>query len=619
MADDDNILSEPFQVDGRYNQDIDRNGDRVPDRMQQGYDSATGEPLASDYPPPTRLGLNHIDNTPDERSHRETLAIIGSTYDNARGMSRDHDARAAADEAVAGSSAVEKEAGSKPKRPPNFHERETARKLWERRKDMPKKEAGLLKNLRHIQSGDKDGKTGIEVLQSLGHGIGAGLMIGWRQAERQAEINLYKENEEFHLELARTKDADAAKEANDAAKQILGVSEGHATSGDDRGPGGSGGTDGGPDTPPSGNGPENPDRGPQGPIVETAERNTDQSGPSATPPQAQNRDVGRDPSEARTSSRDATVRAEGGPPEASTLRSGQDGVERDPASRTVASLEDDRASEPAPVQSVREGASSSVGETTDTARDHRSAPEQARTPEAVATPRFEPQPTERGAQPDRTGPLAAAAGKGRVVDDGGVKPIQQQQARTGLLGKEKTAPPAVPSQGRSVDPSTANANMAAGMAVSTVAPMAAPVLTAGATHSSQKEIGADHSTQAGAPSTGAKGPNRSVAANPQVSVTYGKAGSPGERRLAPAPAIGPRQPVAQGPDQGEHRRGGMHQLASTLASVERPTLSKGPSTLGTRRPGAGIGMVVAARIIQQRSGPDQSVLENMRDNKSVTR
>ncbi|RYY09799.1 MAG: hypothetical protein EON55_17645, partial [Alphaproteobacteria bacterium] len=62
MSDDDNTLNEPFQVDGRYIQDADRNGDRIPDRMQQGYDSATGDPLRSDYPSTVRLNLSHVEN-----------------------------------------------------------------------------------------------------------------------------------------------------------------------------------------------------------------------------------------------------------------------------------------------------------------------------------------------------------------------------------------------------------------------------------------------------------------------------------------------------------------------------------------------------------------------------
>lgn len=604
MADDDNILNEPFQVDGRYNQDIDRNGDRIPDRMQQGYDSATGEPLSSDYPSPVRLGLNHVENTPDERSHRETLAIIGSTYDNARGMSRDQDARSAADEAVAGSSAVEKETGSKPKRPPNFHERETARKLWERRKDMPKKEAGLLKNLRHIQSGDKDGKTGMEVLQSLGHGIGAGLMIGWKQAERLAEINLYKENEEFHLQLARGKDAKAAAEANDAAKDVLDASSGGTPPPDGRGPGGPGE---GPEGPATGGEPENPDRGPQGPTAGTPGPEEVSAGPTEVTPEARRNEAGREPSETRSTE---TVAAAG-----DSRR--QDATVQETALKTTPiedREQDARTIERLPEQRIDAGAAAAVA-----SEGRHGANRQPKDMEIQTAPKFEPQPAERTTGANKTGPLAAAAGKGAVVDDGGVKPIQQQQARTGLAGKPKESAPTPQPAGRTVDPSTANSNLAAGMAVSTVAPMAAPVLTAAATHRSQKEAGADHGPQARPATIGTKGPDRPVSAKPQVSVTYGKAGAPGERRLAAAPAPGPRQQVAQGPDQGNHRRGGMHQLASTLERVDRPTLSKGPSSIGIRRPGAGIGMVVATRIIQQRTGPDQSVLENMRDNKSVTR
>ena len=592
MSDDDNTPNEPFQVDGRYIQDADRNGDRIPDRMQQGYDSATGDPLHSDYPSTVRLNLSHVENAPDDRPHRETLAIFGSTFDNAKGMSRDQDARNAADQAIAGSSAVEKETASKPKPGPNFHEREAARKLWERRKDMPKKEAGLLKNLRHIQSGSNDGKTGIEVLQSLGHGVGAGLMIGWRQAERKAEINLYKENEEFHLELARGKDAEAAKEANNAAKDVLEASGGGTPpTGGEPDP-----STPGPDAPVTGGkGPQDPGQGPVSPVQGNDGPDAGPSGPAGTAEAATAMNTeGRDPA--------ARVSDDVAPGDARDVAASTDvasaRLEEKAPDTTPLDIAAERPREP--VMSVRE--------------QDREGVQVAPAIDPVQSPSFEPQvrePRAREADPAQSRSPTVNA------NDGGVKPIQDGHAKAEQA--RKATPAATPANGRAVDPSTANGNLAAGMAISTVAPMAAPVLTAGATHQSQKEAGADHGAPSRTSPTGSRGPAAQPQRNANVSVTYGKAGTAGERRLAPAPAAGPRREVPQGPEHGDHRRGGIHQLAASLERIDKPTLSKGPTALGTRRPGVGIGMVVAARIIAQRTGPDQSVLENMRDKKSVTR
>ena len=570
---DDNILEDPFQVDGRYNQDADRNGDRIPDRMQQGYDSGTGDPLKSDYPEPVRLGIDHVENGPDERGHREKLALFGATFDNARGNGRDPEARGAADGAIAGASAVEKSVDSKPKAkgPPNFHEREAAKKLWERRKDMPKKEKGVLANLRQIQSGSNDGKTGIEVLQSLGHGFGAGLMIGARQAERKAEIKIYKENEEFHLENARSKDRDTLQEANEAAREKLdSIIAGGSTP-----PGTEGGD---PGTPPPGTpapGGAKPEATTPGPETPTAGRDGAERGPDA--------------------------------PEAGPVPKGPEGDGPQgpgPAGTTVAAaMEPDRTKETPETGAVS-------GETPAIGREIH-----------ATSPSFEPQakaPTER--TPERT--AATTAAEPQPSKQAGVaKPVVAKLQGTTPAPQKAVAPTYT---GRTVDPATANGNLAAGAALATVAPMAAPVLTAGVTHRAQKEVGTEHAGPQR--STGTKGPaqaGRGVGVDPKVNVTFGRTAKPGERTLAPAPNDAPRKQSMMGDGQAGHRQGGLHQLATSLTPSLEPAgvkgLSKGPTEIGTRRPGAGIGMVTATRIIAQRSGADQSILENMRDKKTITR
>lgn len=526
---DDNILEEPFQVDGRYNQDIDRNGDRVPDRMQQGFDSGTGDPL--DLPAPVRFGLDHVDNTPDERSHREKLVLLGATFDNSEGLTRDPEARSSADSAVAGASAVERSIDSKPSSGPNFHERAAARALWERRKDMPKKEPGLLKNLRQIQTGSNDGKTGIEVLQSLGHGVSAGLMIGARQAARKEEIRIYRENEEFHLRLAREKDR-STEEANKQAAELLNAVN-----------------EQGGNTPPAGGTPtpDAPEPGPAGPG--DGSRNSNET--------------------------------------------------------VVEAKEAERA---APVPANDQDTSAPLKEAA--ALDQSSGPSPA--------PSFAPQQVVTSREDGGRDP-AAASGTDQAKSNASEPRMAESKAPSSKSPESATGPSAGRDRG-GVDPVRANGTLAAGMALSTVAPVVAPVITAGVTHHAQKEAGQDHgaATRTG---TGAKGPG---VRDPQmrqstVTVETGRNHAPGERTLAPAPAAGPRKGNVVDLEQARHRKGTLHEQASALARPERPAMSKGPKEVGPRRPAQGVGMVMAKRIMESRGGIDLAVLDNVRDKRSATR
>lgn len=495
---DDNKLDEAFQVDGRYNQDIDRNGDKVPDRMQQGYDPNTGDPLTDQIPAPVRFGLEHTDNTPDERGHREKLAMLGATYDNAMGLGRDPGTRDAVSEAIAGASKVEKETDKKVQTAPNFHERATARALWERRRNMPKKEPGLLKNLRMIQQGANEPKTGLEIFQSLGYGLSAGVMIGARKAVRNAEIRAYKENEEFHLNLARDKDRDAALanlaagELRDAASPVIGSNA--------AGPGEGGPTGG--NTPPAGSAPGGPT--PDGP-----------KGPASDASPAEDNSV-------------SDMKAKG--------------------------------------------------------------------------PSFEPQ-TLGPAEPEK-GSEPSDKAKGKKVE--GIADTQSK--KTDLEVKPAG----------STNPYRANENLAAGAALSTVAPMAAPIVTAGATHRAQKEAGAAHEAMPRS-STGAKGPSARQTSPASVSVSYKPAENNRPTRSLAVANDGPRRENVVDINDPTHRKGGMHALASGLSLPIEKTLSKGPAQSAQRRPGAGIGTVMASRILSERKGIDVSTLDKMRDSKGATR
>lgn len=522
---DDSDLVEPFNHAG-YRENIDRNGDGIPDRMQQGYDPSTGDPLEIHLPAPQRFDLEHVENVPVSRGAREALMSLGASYDNAEGNSRNAELRASTAEAVRTQGATEQQVETSAS--PNFHERASARALWERRKHMPQKESGVLKNLRQIQSAPNEPKTGMEVLQALGHGIAGGIMIGARQAIRNREIRLWKENEEFLLEVARNKDRDALL-SNNSAKDLRDATQG--------GPGDSGAT------PPATPGTNGPDQGPGGDGA-APETNSPDRGPDG-----------------------------GG--------SGQNGIEPAPAATAGEANPELAAVQtvgPVTIGDIEPPAAANDHVLVTDANSPKFAPQAGREREAGTSVSDDVQPgagpATEGKPEQKAAPLPAAG-----VDGAGV-----------------------------VSPARANGNLAAGAAVAAVAPIAAPVVTAAATHQAQREAGASF------PSSG-KGPSQTAPAPavPEISV----AASPSPRKLGTAPAGRMSIPAkVQAPAQ---REGTLLALAASIQNTKGRVVSKGPAAPGIGRQAAGLGMDLAMKIIADREAPSVSVKQFGRDSSSMGR
>lgn len=262
-----------------YIQDVDRDGNGIPDREQQGHDPRTGARLDEMPNLTTPYNLDFAQNGPFERGTRESTAHLTSTWDTSRENSRNPEARAVASEAVANQSAVERAIESKPQTEgPGFAEKEMARNLWQDRARRPKRNATLLKKLGSVKTGHHEPKTGTEFAQSFLHGLGAGLLLGIEQQKEKAAQRAYDTTEEWMLDQARAKDQDAANEKSkaaleDSARIRDAVLAGASTPGAGETPGG--GTPGG-DAPgggtPDGGGPTGGPGGPGGPGTDESTR-----------------------------------------------------------------------------------------------------------------------------------------------------------------------------------------------------------------------------------------------------------------------------------------------------------------------------------------------------------
>jgi hypothetical protein len=540
MSDDPDTV-EPFNHAG-YREDIDRNGDGIPDRRQQGYDPSTGDPLDIHLPGPQRFDLQHIENVPVSRTAREALMSIGASYDNAEGNSRNPEFRQENEAAVKTQAATEQAADGTAN--PNFHERASARALWERRKHMPQKESGLLKNFRQIQSAPNEPKTGLEVFQSLGHGLAAGVMIGAKQAIRNREIRLWKENEEFLLEVARNKDRDAMI-ANDTAKDLRDITQG--------GHGGPG------------------DAGPaNGPAGDSTPGN---SGPGANGPDD------RGPGDGST------------PPPSTGPGGGSPGSAEPEVQQAAGS--DRTAPEAGAVQTVGPVTMGDI-EPSPAANDQGNGID-------AAGPKFSPQ-----AGRERENTEAPVQDQAKGTEGAAITPPAQPVKPEQLPAIEKPA---------AVAPARANANVAAGAAVAVVAPVAAPIVTAAATHQSQREVGSDFQSSAKGPAAPVPAPAQAnVAKSPQIASATA---IQGQRRLGMMPEGSMRIPAtAKAPAQGQ---GTLLALAASIKDAKGPVLSKGASSPGIGRQVAGLGMEIAMKVLNERQMPNAPVQQIGRDTSGIGR